>query len=157
MNLWRRAAKAENKEQQEGWKGWWPGSVLRGSRGSQRGGHRHVQSWRGQFPLQLHEQSLRSVQFSHSVMSDSLQPHGLQHTRPPCALPTPGVYPNSCPFNWWCHPTISSPIIPFSSCLQSFPSSGSFQMRQFSYQVAKVLEFQLQHQSFQWILRTDFL
>ena len=57
----------------------------------------------------------RAVQFSHSVMSDSLQPHGLQHTRPPCPSPTPGAYSNSCPQSWWCHPTISSSLIPFSS------------------------------------------
>ena len=69
-----------------------------------------------------------SVQFSHSVMSDSLRPHGLQHTRPPCPIPTPGAYSNSCPLSWWCHPTISSCVVPFSSCLQSFPTSGSFQM-----------------------------
>ena len=69
-----------------------------------------------------------SVQFSCSVMSDSLQPHGLQHARPPCPSPTPGVYPDSCPLSWWCHLTISSPVIPFSSCLQSFPTSGSFPM-----------------------------
>ena len=67
-----------------------------------------------------------SVQFSCSVMSDSLQPHGLQHARPPCPLPTPGVYPNSCPLSRWSHPTISSSVIPFSSHLQSFPASGSF-------------------------------
>ena len=70
------------------------------------------------------------VQFSRSVMSDSLWPHGLQHTRPPCSSPTPGVYSNSCPLNLWCHPTISSSVVPFSSCLQSFPASGSFQMSQ---------------------------
>ena len=72
-----------------------------------------------------------SVQFSHSVVSDSLWPHGLQHARPPCPSPTPGVYPNSCPLSWWCHPTISSSIVPFTSCPQSFPASGSFQMSQF--------------------------
>ena len=71
-----------------------------------------------------------SVQFSHSVVSDSLQPHGLQHARPPCPPPTPGAYSNSCPLSWWCHPNISS-VIPFSSCLQSFPATGSFQMSQF--------------------------
>ena len=67
-----------------------------------------------------------TVQFSHSVMSDSLRPHGLQHTRPPCPSPTPRVYPNSCPLIQWCHPTISSSVVPFSSCPQSFPASGSF-------------------------------
>ena len=66
-----------------------------------------------------------------SFVSNSLQPHGLQHTRPPCPSPTPGVYSNSCPSRWWCHPTISSSIVPFSSHLQSFPASGSFQMSQF--------------------------
>ena len=72
-----------------------------------------------------------SVQFSCSVMSDSLQPHAPQHARPPCPSPTPRVYSNSCPSSWWCHPTISSSVIPFSSCLQSFPVSGSFPMSQF--------------------------
>ena len=71
------------------------------------------------------------VQFSCSGMSNSLQPHGLQHTRPPCPSPTPGVYSNSCPLNWWCYSTISSSVIPYSFCLQSFPVSGSFQMSQF--------------------------
>ena len=66
--------------------------------------------------------------FSHSVVSNSLQPHGLQHTRPPCPSPTPGVYSNPCPLSRWCHPTISSSIIPFSSRLQSSPASGSFPM-----------------------------
>ena len=75
--------------------------------------------------------SLSSVQFSPSVMSDYLWPHGLQHPRPLCLSPTPGVYSNSCPFSWWCHPAISSSVIPFSSHLQSFPASGSFQMSQF--------------------------
>ena len=70
------------------------------------------------------------VQFSHSVVSNSLQPHGLQHARPPCTSPTPRVYSNWCPLSWWCDPTISSSIIPFSSCLQSFPASGSFPMSQ---------------------------
>ena len=70
-----------------------------------------------------------SVQFSCSVVSNSLQPHEPQHTRPPCPSPASGVYPNSCPLSWWCHPTISSSVIPFSSCPQSFPASGSFQMK----------------------------
>ena len=70
------------------------------------------------------------VQFSHSVTSNSLWSHGLQHARPPCPSPTPRVYSNSRPFNRWCHPTISSSVIPFSFCLQSFPASGSFQMSQ---------------------------
>ena len=72
-----------------------------------------------------------SVQFSRSVMSDSLRPHGLQHAMLPCPSPTPGAYSNSCPLSWWCHPTISSSVIPFASRLQSFPASGSFPMSQF--------------------------
>ena len=71
-----------------------------------------------------------SVQFSRSVVSDSLWPHGLQHARLLCLSPTPRVYSNSRPLSWWCHPTISSYVIPFSSRLQSFPASGSFQMSQ---------------------------
>ena len=71
------------------------------------------------------------VQFSHSVVSNSLRPHGLQHTRPPCPSPTPGVYWNSWPLSQWCHPTISSSVFPFSSRLQSFPASGIFPMSQF--------------------------
>ena len=71
-----------------------------------------------------------SVQFSRSVVSDSLRPHGLQHARLPCPSPTPGVYSNSCPSGWWCHPTIWSSVIPFSSWPQSFPASGSFLMSQ---------------------------
>ena len=74
--------------------------------------------------------NLRSVQFSRSVVSNSLQPRGLQHARPPCPSPTPGVYSHSCPLSWWCHPTISPSVIPCSSCLQSFPASGSFQISQ---------------------------
>ena len=70
------------------------------------------------------------VQFSHSVVSDSLWPHGPQHARPPCPSPTPGACSNSCPLSQWCHPAISSSVIPFSSCLQSFPASGSFPMSQ---------------------------
>ena len=71
-----------------------------------------------------------SVQFSRSVMSDSLWPHELQHARPPCPSPTPGVHPNSCPLSRWCHPTISSSVIPFFSCFQSFPASGFSPMSQ---------------------------
>ena len=66
-----------------------------------------------------------SVQFSCSVVSDSLRPHELQHARPPCPSPTPGVHPNPCPLSEWCHPTILSSVVPFSSCPQSFPVSGS--------------------------------
>ena len=73
-----------------------------------------------------------SIQFSSVTQSClTLRPHGLQHTRPPCPSPTPGDYSNSCPLSRWCHPTISSSVIPFPSHLQSFPASGSFQMSQF--------------------------
>ena len=74
---------------------------------------------------------LHKVQFSLSVVSDSLQSHGLQHTRLPCPSPTPRACSNSCPLHWWCHPTISSSIIPFSSCLQSFPASETFPKSQY--------------------------
>ena len=97
------------------------------------------------------------IMASGPISSDSLRPYGLQHPRPPYPSPTPGVYSNSCPLNWWCHPNISSSVTPFSSRLQSFPASGSFPRSQFFTSGAKVLEFQLQHQSFQWIFRTDFL
>ena len=151
------------------------------------------------------------IQFSCSVMSDSLWPHGPQHVRLPCPSQTPRVHSNSCPLSQWCHPTISSSVVPFSFFLQSFPASGSFTMsqlfvsggqsigvsasasvlpmniqdwfplgwtdlissqskglsgvfsnttvqkHQFFTSGAKVLAFQLQHQSFQWIFRTDFL
>ena len=71
-----------------------------------------------------------SVQFRYSVVSDSLRPHESQHTRLPCPSPTPGVDSNSCPSSWWCHPAISSSVVPFSSCPQSFPASGSFPISQ---------------------------
>ena len=108
-----------------------------------------------------------SVQFSLSVVSDSFWPHGLQHTRLPCPSPTPRVYSNSCPLKQWCHPTISSSVIPFSSCLQSFPALGYFQMSQFFTSdgqstgvsaSASVLPMNIQ--DFQWIFisfRMDWL
>ena len=98
-----------------------------------------------------------TVQFSHSVVSDSLRPHGLQHARLPCPSPAPRAYLNSFPSCWWCHPTISSSVVPFSSCLQSFPASRLFQWVSSLHQVARVSEFQLQHQFFEWLFRTDFL
>ena len=78
----------------------------------------------------LWEEFLPSIQFSHSVVSNSLQPHEQQRARPPCPSPAPRIYPNSSPLSWWCHPTISSSVVPFSSCPHSFPSSRSFQMSQ---------------------------
>ena len=98
-----------------------------------------------------------SVQFSHSVVSDYLWPHELQHSRPPCPSPTPGVYPDSCPLSWWCHPTILSSVVPFSSCPQSSQHQGLFKWVNSLHQVAKVLEFQLQHQSLKWTPKTDLL
>ena len=76
-------------------------------------------------------------------MSDSWQPHELQHARPPCPSPTPTVYPNSCPVSRWCHPAISSSVVPFSSCPQFLPNQGLFQWVNSLHEVAKVLEFQL--------------
>ena len=92
-----------------------------------------VKEWRQKKKRVAEDEMVRkhhfsSVQFSRSVVSNSLQPHEPQHTRPPCSSPTTGVYPNSCPLSPWCHPTISSSVIPFSSCPQSFPASGSFPM-----------------------------
>ena len=74
----------------------------------------------------IHNGIFSSVQFSRSIVSDSLWPHGLQYVKPPCPSPTPRIYPNSCPLSRWCHPTISSSVVPFSSHLQSFSASGSF-------------------------------
>ena len=74
--------------------------------------------------------NISSVQFSGSVVSDSLRPHESQHSRPPCPSPTPRVHSNSCPSSWWCHPAISSSVIPYSSCPQSLPASGSSPMSQ---------------------------
>ena len=98
-----------------------------------------------------------SGQFSHSVVSNSLRPHESQHTRPLCPPLAPRVYSNSCPLSRWCHPTISSSVVPFSSWLQSFQHQGLFKWVSSSHEVAKVLELQLQHQSFQWTPRTDLL
>ena len=94
-------------------------------------------------------QSLRHVQISATPW--------LTVRQTSCPSPTPRVYPNSYPLSWWCHPTISFSIVPFSSCLQSFPTSGSFQMSQLFTAGGQNIEFQLQHQSFQWTPRTDFL
>ena len=101
--------------------------------------HLHLLHWQaGSLPLAPHwrphlvnNYHQFSIQFSRSVVSDSLWPHGLQHARLPWPSPTSGVCSNSCPSSQWCHPTISSSVVPFSSCLQSFPASGSFPVSQF--------------------------
>ena len=98
-----------------------------------------------------------SVQFSHSVVSDSLQPHELQHARPPCPSPTRGVYTNSRPSSWWCHQPSHPLLSPSPPTFNLSQHQGLSKWVSSEHQVAKVLEFQLQHQSFQWILRTDFL
>ena len=99
-----------------------------------------------------------SVQFSRSVVSDSLWPHEPQHARPPCPSPTPGVYSNSGPSSRWCHPAISSSLSSLSPPAPSHSQhQGLFQWVNSSHEVAKVLEFQLKHQSFQWTPRTDLL
>ena len=88
-------------------------------------------------------------------MSDSLQPHGLQHVRLPCPSSSPRVCSNSCPLSWWCYPTISSSVTSFSSCPKSFPASGSFPMSQLFASSYQVLKLQLQYLNFQSIFRTD--
>ena len=100
---------------------------------------------------------ISSVQFSHSVVSDSLRSHEPQHARAPCPSPTPGAYLNSCPSSWWCHPTISSFVIPSPPALNLSQHQDLFKWVNFSHQVAKALELQLQCQSFQWTPRTDLL
>ena len=99
----------------------------------------------------------RSVQFSHSVLSDSLRPHESQHTRPPCPSPTSRVHSDSHPSNQWCHPAISSSVIPFSSCPHPSQHQSLFQWVNSSHEAAKVLEFQLQHHSLQRHPRADLL
>ena len=90
-------------------------------------------------------------------MSDSLQPHGLQHTKLPCPSLTPGVYSNSSPSSRWCHPTISSFVIPFSYCLLSLPASGSFPMSQFFASGGQNIGVSASVSVLQWIFMTDFL
>ena len=99
---------------------------------------------------------MSSVQFSHSVVSDSLRPYKLQHARPPCPSPTPGVYSNSCPLSWWYHPAISSSVVPSPPAPNPSQHQSLFQWVNSSHEMAKVLQFQLQHQSFQWTPKTDF-
>ena len=113
--------------------------------------------------LSLYQQELprshqfSSVQFSRSVVSDSLRPHESQHARPPCPSPTPGVHSNSRPLSRWCHPAISSSVDPFSSCPNPSQHQSLFQWVNSSHEVAEVLEFQLSHHSFQRTPRADLL
>ena len=97
-----------------------------------------------------------SVQFSHSVVSNSLRPHKPQHARPPCPSPAPGVHPDSCPLSRWSTPTISSSVVPSPPPFNLSQNQGLLKWVSSLHQVTKVLEFQRQHQSFQWILRVDF-
>ena len=101
--------------------------------------------------------AISSVQFSRSVVSGSLWPHGLQHARLPCQSPTPRVHLTPCPLSWCWHSTISSSVVPFSSIFNLSQHQGLLQWVGSLHQVTKVLEFHLQHQSFQWIFRADFL
>ena len=118
----------------------------------------------GFFPVWMSEldHQISSVQFSHSVVSDSLPPHESQHTRPPCPSLTPGVHSDSHPSSRWCHPAMSSSVVPFSSCPQSLPASESFPMSQLfawggqSIGVSALAETK-GDQSFQWTPRTDLL
>ena len=110
-------------------------------------------SWVGKFSSKRDQFN----SFSHSVMSNSLPPHESQHARPPCPSHTPRVYINSCPSSQWCHPTISSSVAPSPPAPNPSQHQGLFQWVNSSHDVAKVLEFQLQHQSFQWTPRTDLL
>ena len=96
------------------------------------------------------------VQFSCSAVSDSLWPHRLHHARLPCPSPTPRTCSNSCALSWWCHPTISSSVVPFSPCLNLSQHQGLSQAVSSLHQVDQILEFQPQYQSFQWTFRTDF-
>ena len=100
--------------------------------------------------------SVQSVHFSCSIVSDSLQPHEPQHARPPCTSPTSTVHPNPCPLSWWCHPTISSSVIPFSSCPQSFPASGSFPMSQVFASGGQSIGVSASTSVLPWTPRTDF-
>ena len=103
------------------------------------------------------KKKVKSLQFSCSGVSDSLWPHGLQHSRPHCPSPIPGAYSNSSPSSQLCHPTILSSAVAFSSSVNLSQYQGLFKWVSSSHQVATVLEFQLQHKSFQWIFRTDLL
>ena len=103
---------------------------LKGGQWDQQGDRAEKYSPKSRLKTQSYWAQFSSVQLSHSVGSDSLWPHEPQHATTPCPSPTPRVHPNPCALSWWCHPTISSSVVPFSSCLQSLPASGSFLMSQ---------------------------
>ena len=111
----------------------------------------------GRDALEAQSSSHCSVQFSHSVVSDCLQPHEPQHARPPCPSPAPRVYPNLRPLSQWCYPTISSSVVPFSSCSQSFPASGSFKWVSFCIRWPKYWSFTFNISPSNEYFRTDFL
>ena len=116
-----------------------------------------INSWRIRFEFRVLFRFVAVFQLLSHVWL-FVTPDSLQHARLPCPSLSPGAFSNSCLLSWWCHPTISSFVVPFSSCLQSCPASGSFLMSQFFvHHSCKVLELQLQHQSFQWIFSNDFL
>ena len=102
--------------------------------------------WNSRYYIPSRKRTKKSVSSVVQSCLTLLRPHGLQHTRVPCPSPTPGAYSNSCPSSWWYHPNISSSVVPFFSCLQSFPASGSFPMSQFFASGGQSIEFQLQHQ-----------
>ena len=112
--------------------------------------------WVAYILLHAYSVQFSSVQFSHSVMSDYLQPHESQHARPSCPSPSPGVYSNSCPWSQWCHPSSHPPLSP-SPAPNPSQHQGLFQWVKSFHEVAKVMEFQLQYQSFQWTPKTDLL
>ena len=117
------------------------------------GSHRVEHDWSD---LAAAAAASRKTSVSQSCLT--LQPHGLQHTRPPCPSPTPGVHSQSwCPLSWWCPPTISPSVVPFSSCLQSFSASGSFQMSQLFISGGQSIGVSASTQFFQWTFRTDLL
>ena len=104
-------------------------------------------------PQRAHKDEMLGHQMSFYPCKADTAEAGLNHARLPCPSPSPGACSNSCPSSQWCHPTISSSVVPFSSCPQSFQHQGLFKWVSSSYQVAKILEFQLQHQTFQWTPR----
>ena len=111
-----------------------------------------IRVFSNEFVLLIRWSFSQSVQFSCSVVSDSFQPHALQQARPPCPSPTPGVHPNPCPLS---HPTISSSVVPFSSCPQSFPASGSFRQRQISCDITYMRNLKYDTEELIYATKTD--